>query len=61
MIRLVLTNHYNGQPLELYIEGHFSVCESKGTKDECRCISVIGAEYFVKETREKIAAQATPS
>lgn len=55
MIRLALTNHYNGKPVDIYVEKVFVVCEDvSGT---CRCVTAGGEEFFVKETREQIAAQ----
>lgn len=55
MIRLSVTNHFNGKPFDIYVEKVFSVCEdASGT---CRRVTSGEEEFFVKETREQIAAQ----
>jgi hypothetical protein len=60
MNRLVLTQ-LNGKPLDIYTPRNaaWSVRESVGSI-ECRVLTAGGEEYFVKETREQIAAQVQP-
>lgn len=60
MNRLVLTQ-LNGKPLDIYTPRNatWSVRESVGSV-ECRVLTADGEEYFVKETREQIAAQVQP-
>lgn len=65
MNRLVLTQ-LNGKPLDIYTPRNatWSVRESVGSIDcrvlKCRVLTADGEEYFVKETREQIAAQVQP-
>jgi hypothetical protein len=58
MIRLALTR-IDGKWFDLYVEA-FDVCES--VDGACRVVSIPGtdAQYFVKESREQIAAQVQP-
>lgn len=58
MIRLSLTNHYTGKPLDIYVEKVFTVSED--ASGACRCVTSGAEEFFVKETREQIAAQVQP-
>ena len=60
MNRLVLTQ-LNGKPLDIYTPRNatWSVREATGSI-ECRVLTADGEEYFVKETREQIAAQVQP-
>lgn len=60
MNRLVLTQ-LNGKPLDIYTPRNatWSVREANGSAD-CRVLTADGEEYFVKETREQIAAQVQP-